>query len=253
MHELNQLELQFLLLNDFKLVIPMDEMQRYADQLLLYGSGQSASNASSFSINSSVSSLGKASALGGSRWQTSAPGTPSFASPNMRIKETATVAAGPPPSIGGRSPLTSAEARGGGNVYGSSDADSSPLPSGNNTSYSAAGGGNHISYSKSSSGGSRNDTYSSASGGGGNSSSYTNSNTGGGGTSISYSNTSIGGNNASYSNTGPSGNRSAGGNQSSSGSMSRKESSSMGYSGSSGGIATRGQSGRDSDGDSLMR
>ncbi|KDN36879.1 cyclin-related 2, partial [Tilletiaria anomala UBC 951] len=28
-HELNQLELQFLLLNDFKLVIPLDEMQRY--------------------------------------------------------------------------------------------------------------------------------------------------------------------------------------------------------------------------------
>jgi hypothetical protein len=36
-HELNQLELQFLLLNDFKLVIPLDEMQRYADQLLVYG------------------------------------------------------------------------------------------------------------------------------------------------------------------------------------------------------------------------
>lgn len=36
-HELNQLELQFLLLNDFKLVIPLEEMQRYADQLLIYG------------------------------------------------------------------------------------------------------------------------------------------------------------------------------------------------------------------------
>lgn len=40
-HELNQLELQFLLLNDFRLVIPLDEMQRYADQLLVYGSGRS--------------------------------------------------------------------------------------------------------------------------------------------------------------------------------------------------------------------
>ena len=30
MHELNQLELQFLLLNDFNLVVPLDEMQRYA-------------------------------------------------------------------------------------------------------------------------------------------------------------------------------------------------------------------------------
>ncbi|PWN21894.1 cyclin-domain-containing protein [Microstroma glucosiphilum] len=36
-HELNQLELQFLLLNDFHLVIPLDELQRYADQLLVYG------------------------------------------------------------------------------------------------------------------------------------------------------------------------------------------------------------------------
>lgn len=40
-HELNQLELQFLLLNDFRLVIPLAELQRYADQLLAYGSGQS--------------------------------------------------------------------------------------------------------------------------------------------------------------------------------------------------------------------
>lgn len=38
-HELNQLELQFLLLNDFSLVIPLEEMQRYADQLLVYGGG----------------------------------------------------------------------------------------------------------------------------------------------------------------------------------------------------------------------
>ncbi|CBQ73106.1 related to PCL6-cyclin like protein interacting with Pho85p [Sporisorium reilianum SRZ2] len=39
-HELNQLELQFLLLNDFRLTIPLDEMQRYADQLLMYASGR---------------------------------------------------------------------------------------------------------------------------------------------------------------------------------------------------------------------
>jgi hypothetical protein len=39
-HELNQLELQFLLLNDFRLTIPLEEMQRYADQLLMYGSGR---------------------------------------------------------------------------------------------------------------------------------------------------------------------------------------------------------------------
>ncbi|KAJ7508028.1 cyclin-domain-containing protein [Mycena galericulata] len=33
--ELNELELQFVLLNDFCLVIPRDEMQRYAEQLLV--------------------------------------------------------------------------------------------------------------------------------------------------------------------------------------------------------------------------
>ncbi|KAJ7638465.1 cyclin-domain-containing protein [Roridomyces roridus] len=34
--ELNQLELQFLLLNDFRLVIPREEMQRYAEQLIVF-------------------------------------------------------------------------------------------------------------------------------------------------------------------------------------------------------------------------
>jgi len=34
--ELNQLELQFLLLNDFRLVIPKTEMQSYADQLVAF-------------------------------------------------------------------------------------------------------------------------------------------------------------------------------------------------------------------------
>ncbi|SNX84444.1 related to PCL6 - cyclin like protein interacting with Pho85p [Melanopsichium pennsylvanicum] len=38
--ELNQLELQFLLLNDFRLTIPLEEMQRYADQLLMYARGR---------------------------------------------------------------------------------------------------------------------------------------------------------------------------------------------------------------------
>lgn len=39
LHELDQLELQFLLINDFRLVIPLEEMQRYADQLLMYWDG----------------------------------------------------------------------------------------------------------------------------------------------------------------------------------------------------------------------
>lgn len=37
--ELNQLELQFLLLNDFNLTIAMSEMQRYAMQLVAYSGG----------------------------------------------------------------------------------------------------------------------------------------------------------------------------------------------------------------------
>ncbi|KAL0575904.1 cyclin-like protein interacting with PHO85 [Marasmius crinis-equi] len=41
--ELNQLELQFLLLNDFNLVIPTDEMQRYAEQLILFSSSPTGS------------------------------------------------------------------------------------------------------------------------------------------------------------------------------------------------------------------
>lgn len=41
--ELNQLELQFLLLNDFRLVIPLDELQRYADQLILFWIGRDGS------------------------------------------------------------------------------------------------------------------------------------------------------------------------------------------------------------------
>ncbi len=45
--ELNQLELQFLLLNDFRLVIPLEEMQKYADQLLVYWDGKQKAAAKS--------------------------------------------------------------------------------------------------------------------------------------------------------------------------------------------------------------
>lgn len=38
--ELNQLELQFLLLNDFRLVISPEEMQKYAEQLILFSQSQ---------------------------------------------------------------------------------------------------------------------------------------------------------------------------------------------------------------------
>ncbi|KAJ7590722.1 cyclin-domain-containing protein [Mycena floridula] len=40
--ELNQLELHFLLLNDFRLVIPQDEMQRYAEQLIAFSNSPTA-------------------------------------------------------------------------------------------------------------------------------------------------------------------------------------------------------------------
>lgn len=43
-HELNQLELHFLLLTDFRLTIPVSEIQQYGDQLLSYASDRSASN-----------------------------------------------------------------------------------------------------------------------------------------------------------------------------------------------------------------
>ncbi|KAJ1310936.1 hypothetical protein OPQ81_009448 [Rhizoctonia solani] len=43
--ELNQLELHFLLLNDFRLSIPIDEMQRYAEQLFRYSAGMSPEEA----------------------------------------------------------------------------------------------------------------------------------------------------------------------------------------------------------------
>lgn len=42
-HELNQLELQFLLLNNFTLMIPPEEMQRYGDRLLAYWQGREES------------------------------------------------------------------------------------------------------------------------------------------------------------------------------------------------------------------
>ncbi|WFD01709.1 cyclin-like protein interacting with PHO85 [Malassezia obtusa] len=41
-HELNQLELHFLLLTDFRLTIPVSEIQQYGDQLLAYASDRSA-------------------------------------------------------------------------------------------------------------------------------------------------------------------------------------------------------------------
>ncbi|KDQ65050.1 hypothetical protein JAAARDRAFT_28713 [Jaapia argillacea MUCL 33604] len=44
--ELNQLELQFLLLNDFRLMISTEEMQRYAEQLILFSQSNHQTDAS---------------------------------------------------------------------------------------------------------------------------------------------------------------------------------------------------------------
>lgn len=41
--ELNHLEFQFLLLNDFRLLIPLEDLQRYADQLLVFWEHETAS------------------------------------------------------------------------------------------------------------------------------------------------------------------------------------------------------------------
>ncbi|KAF5393849.1 hypothetical protein D9757_000410 [Collybiopsis confluens] len=54
--ELNQLELQFLLLNNFNLVIPKDEMRRYAEQLILFSS-VSPGSIPSLSASTSSSSI----------------------------------------------------------------------------------------------------------------------------------------------------------------------------------------------------
>lgn len=54
--ELNQLELQFLLLNDFRLVIPKEEMQRYAEQLVLFSKSSPPADLSSFPYPAPTSS-----------------------------------------------------------------------------------------------------------------------------------------------------------------------------------------------------
>ncbi|KAH0839560.1 cyclin-domain-containing protein [Lanmaoa asiatica] len=55
--ELNQLELQFLLLNNFSLVILPEEMQKYAEQLVLFSQSQSQSHPSSSSSQSTATQL----------------------------------------------------------------------------------------------------------------------------------------------------------------------------------------------------
>ncbi|KAF9780151.1 cyclin-domain-containing protein [Thelephora terrestris] len=70
--ELNQLELQFLLLNDFRLMISPQEMQRYAEQLVLFSQLRSEGDLSSMpprspsSLSAPMQTMGAIDAYGGS-------------------------------------------------------------------------------------------------------------------------------------------------------------------------------------------
>ena len=70
--ELNQLELQFLLLNDFRLMISPQEMQRYAEQLVLFSQLRSESDLSVMppkspsSLSAPMQAMGAVDAYGGS-------------------------------------------------------------------------------------------------------------------------------------------------------------------------------------------
>jgi len=55
-HELNQLELHFLLLTDFRLTIPLAEIQQYGDQLLAYAQDRTSSSTVPRPISNSDSS-----------------------------------------------------------------------------------------------------------------------------------------------------------------------------------------------------
>jgi len=70
--ELNQLELQFLLLNDFRLMISPQEMQRYAEQLVLFSQLRSEDDLSAVppkspsSLSAPMQAMGAVDAYGGS-------------------------------------------------------------------------------------------------------------------------------------------------------------------------------------------
>ncbi|KAF7301617.1 Cyclin-domain-containing protein [Mycena indigotica] len=63
--ELNQLELQFLLLNDFRLVIPREEMQRYAEQLIIFSNSPEPVRHTPASVTAPMQAMGAIDAYGG--------------------------------------------------------------------------------------------------------------------------------------------------------------------------------------------
>ncbi|KAJ7067914.1 cyclin-domain-containing protein [Mycena amicta] len=63
--ELNQLELQFLLLNDFRLVIPREEMQRYAEQLILFSNAPEFVRPTPAPVAAPMQAMGAVDAYGG--------------------------------------------------------------------------------------------------------------------------------------------------------------------------------------------
>jgi PHO85 cyclin-6/7 len=70
--ELNQLELQFLLLNDFRLMVSPQEMQRYAEQLVLFSQLRSEGDLSTMPpkppshLSAPIQTMGAVDAYGGS-------------------------------------------------------------------------------------------------------------------------------------------------------------------------------------------
>ncbi|GAA5972179.1 hypothetical protein JCM3765_000377 [Sporobolomyces pararoseus] len=76
LHELNQLELQFLLLNDFRLKVPTDELQRYADQLILFWIGRNGTS------NPPAAAAAKAAASGASVPSSPHPQSGAYSAPS---------------------------------------------------------------------------------------------------------------------------------------------------------------------------
>ncbi|KAH7930243.1 cyclin-domain-containing protein [Leucogyrophana mollusca] len=81
--ELNQLELQFLLLNDFRLVISTEEMQRYAEQLILFSQSQSPSSSTPSTASSNTTANSHSPVLSPS--QSHAPSSTSSSGPTQAM------------------------------------------------------------------------------------------------------------------------------------------------------------------------
>lgn len=93
-HELNQLELQFLLLNNFTLMIPPEEMQRYGDRLLAYWQGREQESGSD-SASMLVEERARTSSREASKDASSKEASSREASASTNIKGDTTPTSGP--------------------------------------------------------------------------------------------------------------------------------------------------------------